>query len=163
MTQKFQAFGLFVLFFMLLNSGACDDYNCADCPTDDRPDWLPDGGMRDPGGLPIHAIRVWEPRHMFAFEELYERNYMDLCITTNSSVIPRVKYVRGDLLTASGRIDKSFQMELWDTEELIGVYCQRLLINDDYAPDLARYRATIVDWDFNWNQRIMEIRFVPYD
>lgn len=163
MTQKFQAFGLFSLFFMLLNSGACGDYNCADCADDDdRPDWVNPGSIHNPG-LVIHAIRVWETRHMIAFEELYERNYMDLCITTNSSVIPQVQYVRGDLITASGRIDKSFQMELWDTEELIGVYCQRLLINDDYAPDLARYRATIVDWDFNWNQRIMEIRFVPYD
>lgn len=161
MKRKFQAFALFFLFSLWVTG--CGDYNCPNCPTDDdRPEWLPDGSMRDPGGLPIHAIRVWEPRHMFAFEELYERNIMDLCITTNSSVIPNVMYVRGDLITDNGNIDKSFLLELWDTEELIGVYCRRLFINDQYSPNLARYRATIVDQNWNWNQRIMPIRFVPY-
>lgn len=162
MTKKIQAFCLFFL-FSLMTVGC--DYDCPDCQNDDedRPEWLPEGGMRDPGGLPIHAIRVWEPRHMFAFEEIYERNYMDLCITTNSSAIPQVTYVRGDLITESGRIDKSFLLELWETEELIGVYCKRLFINDQYALDLARYRATIVGQNWNWNQRIMEIRYVPYE
>jgi len=160
MSKKIQVINLFVLFLMIITLG-CGDGDCPSCTEDDdRPDWLPNWAMRDPSLL-IHAIRIWEPRHQYAFDAIYERNDMDFCVTMDSGTVPRIKYVVADLITSQNHVDQSFRLVLWETEKLVGVYCQRVFIDESFSRDIIRYRATVVDWNWNFNQESKDIVFVP--
>jgi hypothetical protein len=162
MSKKLQVISLFVMFLTIITLG-CSDGDCPHCTgMNYRPDWLPDGSMRDPSLL-IHAIRIWEPRHQYAFDEIYERNDMDFCVTMDSGTVPRIKYVVAELITSNHIVDQSFRLELWETEKLVGVYCQRVFVDESFSRDIVNYRATVVDWNWNFNQESKDVVFVPLE